>query len=58
MAKDPKHTSYLHIDCTPRQKARYVQTAQRDGLKLGQWVRRELDRLARFDDEIEKHGNQ
>lgn len=51
MAKDPAHTSYVHIDCTPKQKARYVATANREGLKLGDWVRRELDRLAHFDDE-------
>jgi hypothetical protein len=49
MAK--QKTSVLYVECTPRQKARYVQTANRRGLKVADWVRAVLDQVAEFDSE-------
>ncbi len=51
MPRDTSHTSEIYVQCTPKQKARYVQTANRNNMKLGEWVRDRLDRIARFDDE-------
>lgn len=47
---DPK-PSTLHIQTTSTNKARWVQTAQREGKKLAQWVEETLNKASRFDDE-------
>lgn len=36
-------TAVLHVRCTPEQKARWVKTAQRTGLRLSEWVVARLD---------------
>ena len=41
---DDPATSFLHARVTPRQKAGWVRAAQRENMKLTEWVIRELDR--------------
>lgn len=40
---DEPATAILHVRCTPAQKARWVKTAQRAGMRLSEWVVRRLD---------------
>lgn len=45
-------TSFLHIRITPQGKALYVRQAQREGLKLSEWVIGTLNKnLAEFEAE-------
>jgi hypothetical protein len=39
-------SSHLHIRCTQSAKAGWVRAANRDKLKLAEWVTRELNRAA------------
>jgi len=39
---DEAATSFLHCRLTPRQKSCFVRAANREGMKLTEWVIREL----------------
>ncbi len=45
--KDITADSYLHIRITQANKALYVKAAQKEGLKLSQWVIKNLDTCLR-----------
>ncbi|MCK9622133.1 MAG: hypothetical protein M0R47_16555 [Methylobacter sp.] len=42
-AKDDGATSFIHARCTPSAKAAWVMAAQREGLKLTEWLVKTLN---------------